>query len=150
MPRSSGKLAAVQGSLGQKVRTGGLWVFSAAMVGVGVLHFVRPEPFVAIVPPYLPEPLLLVYISGFFEVIGGVGLVVPRTRRWASWGLILLYIAVFPANIHMAIEAERFAAELQIPEWSLYTRLLYQLVLAAWALWATRPDPQAGTEKAPD
>ena len=69
------------------------------MIAVGVLHFVRPKAFVRIVPKFLPTPLALVYISGFFEILGGVGLLIPETRTWAAWGLIALYVAVFPANI---------------------------------------------------
>ncbi len=78
-----------------------LWALAIAMIWVGVLHFVRPKPFVRIVPKYLPAPLALVYISGFFEILGGVGLLIPATRVYAAWGLIALYIAVFPANIYM-------------------------------------------------
>ncbi len=73
------------------------------MVGVGGLHFKDPEIFASIVPDYLPWPVALVYISGVFEILGGIGLMVPRVSRWAAWGLIALYIAVFPANLHMAI-----------------------------------------------
>jgi len=78
-----------------------LWTLAAAMVAIGVLHFVRPKPFVRIVPKYLPAPLTLVYVSGFFEILGGIGLLIPETRVWAAWGLIALYVAVFPANINM-------------------------------------------------
>ena len=84
-----------------------LWLLAIFMVAIGVLHFVRPKPFVRIVPKFLPAPLALVYISGFFEILGGIGLLIPETRAWAAWGLIALYIAVFPANIYMLTTTSR-------------------------------------------
>src|SRR5689334_10622155 len=78
-------------------------LLAGAMVVVGVLHFVNPGGFVRIVPAYLPAPLALVLISGAAEILGGLGLLVPRTRRLAAWGLVALYLAVFPANLNMAI-----------------------------------------------
>ena len=81
-----------------------LVLLAVVMVAIGVLHFVRPKPFVRIVPKFLPAPLTLVYVSGFFEILGGIGLLIPETRVWAAWGLIALYVAVFPANINMLTE----------------------------------------------
>jgi uncharacterized membrane protein len=71
--------------------------------GIGSLHFAMPEGFVKIVPPFLPEKLWLVYISGVFEILGGLGLLIPRTRKAAGWGLLVLLVAVFPANIYHAL-----------------------------------------------
>jgi uncharacterized membrane protein len=70
----------------------------------GTMHFVRPASFVDIVPPFLPHPHALVVISGVFEILGGLGLLVPGLRRLAGYGLILLLIAVFPANIYMLMQ----------------------------------------------
>jgi uncharacterized membrane protein len=109
-------------------------VLAGVMVGIGLLHFVVPEPFVRIVPASLPEPLRLVQVSGFFEVLGGVGLLVSRVRRAASYGLALLYLAVFPANVNMALHPE-ISAPYGIPVWSLWARLPLQAVFIAWALW---------------
>jgi uncharacterized membrane protein len=72
-----------------------LALLALLMTTMGVLHFVAPTPFVQIIPPQLPEPLLLVYVSGLFEIAGGIGVLLPKTRRAAAWGLILLYLAVF-------------------------------------------------------
>ncbi len=80
-------------------------------VGVGVLHFLRPEVFARIVPPALPAPRLLVLLSGAAEVMGGLGLLLPATWRGAGWGLLALLVAVFPANVYML----GLAAELHIP-----------------------------------
>jgi len=114
-----------------------LWALAIVMIGVGVLHFARPKPFVRIVPKYLPAPLALVYISGFFEILGGVGLLVPMTRTWAAWGLIALYIAVFPANIYMLTDNVSLDPKKPIPRWALWLRLPFQLVFIAWAYWLT-------------
>ena len=70
-------------------------------LGAGAMHFVAPRPYLGIMPPILPYPLALVYISGVCEMLGGAGVLVPFARRFAGWGLILLLLAVFPANIYM-------------------------------------------------
>lgn len=111
-------------------------VLALVFLVAGAAHFLRPQPFVRIVPPYLPEPLLLVYLSGAAEVAGGLGLLLPATRRWAAWGLVLLLIAVFPANIYML---QAHGAGVQVPLWALWLRLPLQLVLIAWAWQHTRP-----------
>jgi uncharacterized membrane protein len=107
---------------------------AAALVAVGVDHFVKPDFFTRIVPHSLPAPLLLVWISGFFEVIGGLGLLVPPVRRAAGIGLVLLFVAVFPANINMAMHP---ALGGSWPPWALYTRLPFQVVFIATALWVS-------------
>ena len=104
-------------------------------VSAGILHFVEPEPFVRIVPSYLPEPLLLVWISGFFEIVGGIGLFISRLRVWAAYGLIALLIAVFPANINMAVNNINFNGA--IPNAALWLRLPLQLVLIACVWWSS-------------
>lgn len=103
-------------------------------VGAGVNHFVMPGTYQKIMPPYLPWPLALVYVSGFFEIVGGLGLLIPRLRTAAGWGLIALLLAVFPANVHMLVDAESFS---HIPYWALVLRLPLQGVLIAWVWWST-------------
>ncbi len=114
-----------------------IWGLALGMIAIGILHFVQPKPFVRIVPKYLPAPLALVYISGFFEIAGGVGLLVPATRVAAAWGLIALYIAVFPANIYMLTHNISLNPRKPIPRWALWARLPLQFVLMAWAYWFT-------------
>jgi len=105
------------------------------MVTIGLAHFVWPRPFVSIVPSRLPAPLLLVLVSGLFEILGGVGLLVPRVRRAASVGLVILYVSVFPANINMVVHPELGAG---IPLWALWARLPLQALFIIWALWVGR------------
>ena len=102
-------------------------------VGAGLLHFIRPETYLRIVPPALPAPRLLVLLSGAAEVAGGLGLLLPATRRWAGWGLLALLVAVFPANVYMM----GLAGPLHIPAWVLWARLPLQPLLM-WAVWRAR------------
>ncbi len=104
-------------------------------VGAGALHFIRPGIYLRIMPPALPAPLLLVYLSGLFEILGGLGLLWPRTRQLAGWGLLALLVAVFPANVYMA-QAHQ---ELGVPGWLAWGRLPLQLPLLAWVWRASRP-----------
>ena len=102
---------------------------AALFVGSGTLHFTNPEPFIAIVPDALPAPRALVHASGAAEVIGGLGLLHRRSLRPAGWWLIATLLAVFPANLGMALASERHPG---IPEWALWLRLPLQAVLIAW------------------
>lgn len=88
------------------------------------------------VPPYLPWHLALVYLSGVAEISGGVGLLIPWVRRMAAWGLVALLIAVFPANLYMAMNRIE-APGMQIPQTLLWARLLGQALLIWWVLWCT-------------
>jgi len=96
----------------------------------GALHFRNPSMYEAIMPPYVPAHRELVLISGFFEILGGIGVMIPRTRVAAGYGLIALLVAVFPANIYMAVDTEKFGKF--APAWALYARLPLQFVLMWW------------------
>jgi uncharacterized membrane protein len=119
----------------QTLKTIVRFVASAAMVWIGAQHFLNPEPFVRIVPAALPQPLLLVYVSGFFEILGGLGLLIPKVRLYAGWGLIALYVAVFPANINMAINHIELQPGHPIATWLLWARLPFQALFIAVAYW---------------
>jgi uncharacterized membrane protein len=119
------------------------WLLTVAMVLAGLNHFRVPDVYVAMMPEALPWPLELVYISGVFEVLGGLGLILPRTRRAAGWGLIALLIAVFPANINMAVNQLPLGDQV-VPAWALWARLPLQLVFIAWTWWVSRPAPRPG------
>jgi uncharacterized membrane protein len=116
------------------IRSVSIGLMSFLFIAAGVNHFVSPDVYLKIMPGYLPWPLALVYVSGFFEVVGGIGVAVPRLRRAAGWGLIALLIAVFPANVDMLVNADQFPA---IPVWALVARMPLQGVLIAWVWWAT-------------
>jgi uncharacterized membrane protein len=107
---------------------------AAIMIAAGVLHVVNPVPFISIVPHFLPDPARLVLVSGVFEILGGIGLLVPQTRKPASLGLIALYTAVFPANINMALNDTPLGGH-HFAHWLLWLRLPFQLVLIYWAWW---------------
>jgi uncharacterized membrane protein len=115
-----------------------LWILALFMLSAGVGHFVNAAEFIRIVPSFLPYPEALVYISGVCEIAIGIGLLIPKLRPYAAWGLIALLIAVFPANVNMAIHKIPFGPG-PTPEWLLWARLPLQGVLLAWAWWYTRP-----------
>ena len=116
-----------------------MYLLATGMVAIGVSHISTPQPFVDIVPAFLPYRLGLVYISGAAEIAGGVGLLVPATRRQAAWGLVALYVAVFPANINMAVNSITPSGSEPIPTEALWLRLPLQFVFITWAWWYTRP-----------
>ena len=109
---------------------------------IGLTHFIDPDPFVSIVPPFLPWHLALVYISGFFEIAGGLGLLYKPTRRLAGWGLLALLVAVYPANIYMLVN-EVYLEGMPQEKWILWARMPFQLVFALGVLWAANIWPAA-------
>lgn len=115
------------------------WLLAAFMTLAGLNHFLSPETYLGMMPAVLPAPLALVYISGVAEIAGGLGLLHRRTRTLAAWGLIALFIAVFPANLNMAINGLPLG-ERSVPLWALWARLPVQLVLIAWAFRFTRDE----------
>ncbi|MFO0944993.1 MAG: DoxX family protein [Planctomycetota bacterium] len=111
------------------------FLFAAFFVLAGVGHFANPNFFLKIMPPYLPWHLELVYLSGAFEILLGLMLLIPPLQRWAAWGLIALLIAVFPANIYLFQNQHLLPAS---PTLHLL-RLPFQGVLILWAYAYTRP-----------
>ena len=102
----------------------------------GVDHFINPDFYLSIMPPSFPMHLEAVYISGLFEILGGIGVLLSKTRKLAGWGLFALLIAVYPANIYMALTPEAFP---EIPLSALYFRLILQFLFFYWAYSVTRP-----------
>lgn len=123
----------------RQVRAISRWVLTIFMVGAGMNHFVNPAPYLGMMPDVLPAHLALVDISGVAEILGGLGLILPATRRLAAWGLIALLVAVFPANLNMALNHLPLGTSV-VPAWALWVRLPLQLVLIAWAYSFTRRD----------
>lgn len=123
-----------------RIKTIALFGLAAFFIVIGIDHFVNPDFYVNIMPGYLPLHLEAVYISGFFEVVGGICVLIPRLRSAAGWGLVALLIAVYPANIHMALNPDLFP---EIALSLLYIRLLFQFIFIFWAYSATRPSVAA-------
>jgi uncharacterized membrane protein len=117
-------------------RIGLVLVFLWFLLG-GVAHFSLTETEMRIVPTWIPWPRAAVLVSGVFELLGAVGILIPITRRAAGIGLFLLTIAVTPANVFMLQHAELF----NVPRWALIVRLPFQVLLLALILWSTWQPP---------
>ena len=112
-------------------------IFAAIFfVFAGLNHFRNPRFYREIVPPHFGDPALLVIISGLGEIAGGIALLIRPLRRTAGWGLIALLIAVFPANLLMALEPRRIP-DIHFPQWALWLRLPLQAVLIVWVWFAS-------------
>jgi uncharacterized membrane protein len=106
----------------------------------GTMHFVIPRNYEAIMPPSLPMHREAVAVSGVAEIVGGLAVIPPGTRRFARWWLLALLVAVFPANIHMAVNPEQVRGlDLdRVPRWALWARLPLQPLCMLWVWRATR------------
>ena len=122
----------------KKIKSISILAMSFFYVWVGIQHFLDPEWFVQIMPPYLPLHYEAVYLSGFFEILFGVMLLFQKTRYFAAWGLILLLIAVYPANIYLAFN--------EVPQKALgisafaasWARLPIQFIFIGLAYWHSK------------
>lgn len=99
-------------------------------VVAGVNHFWHTAMYVSIMPPHYTHPVGLVQLSGVAEILGGIGLLVPWSRRVAAWGIVAMLVVYFDVHVYMAMHADRFAT---IPAWVIYARLPLQFLLIAWA-----------------
>ena len=118
-----------------KLKTISIIIMSLFYIGAGINHFINPDWFVRIVPPILPFKITIVYISGIFEVILGFLLIFPKTRFIAGWGLILLLLAVSPANIYVALTNGKAMDTTPMIAW---TRLPFQFVFIGLAYWHSK------------
>jgi len=121
--------------------TGSQRLLAAFFILAGVMHFVKPRAYEAMMPPYLPRRRELVVASGIAEIAGGVSVLTDRTRRAAGWWLIGVLIAVFPANVHMAMHPDQVRGldTTKVPAWALWARLPLQALLIAWVHRTTKP-----------
>lgn len=117
------------------VLIGGVFLFA------GANHVRAPEGYLPIMPPYLPWPMMLILVSGLAEMAGGLGMLIPATRRLAGISLILLLIAVFPANIYMAMHQIQLP-QLAVPIALLWVRLPLQVLFIVWVWWAIKSPKQ--------
>lgn len=116
-----------------KLRNFSRIILAIAFVIAGVNHFRSPDVYLSMMPPWLPAHEWLNWISGAAEIAGGAGLLIPRLRNAAGIGLILLLIAVFPANLQIALNGW---PGMDIPRWILFARLPFQFVFIAWVIFS--------------
>jgi uncharacterized membrane protein len=125
----------------ERLRGAARWALGLAFVAAGLNHFLHTDFYVSIVPPWLPAPLALVWISGVAEVALGAAVLVRAWARPAGWGLVALTLAVSPANLHMALHAELFP---QFSPVMLWIRMQLQVALLAWIYWSACRTPRDG------
>ena len=118
-----------------KIKTISIFIMSLFYIGAGLSHFFNPDWYVRIVPPILPFKIAIVYISGIFEIILGSLLIFPKTRFIAGWGLIILLVAVYPANIYVALTNGEAMDITPLIAWG---RLPFQFVLIGLAYWHSK------------
>jgi uncharacterized membrane protein len=104
-------------------------------IGAGINHFLNPDFYLPMMPPYIPAPSTMILLSGVIEVLLGVGLWVPKTRSFAAWAIIAMLFAFMPVHIHMLVNAEQYS---DIPVAVLWARLPLQALFVAWAYWHTK------------
>ena len=115
-----------------RLRTPARWLLAAFFTLAGLDHFLNPGPYLGLMPAYLPWHRELILVSGAAEMAGGLAILVPRLRIAAGWGLIVLLVAVFPANLQVALHGWE---GVQIPAWVLWARLPFQGLFIAWVWW---------------
>lgn len=118
--------------MNHKLKKGFRWGLAAFFILAGWNHFRDPALYLSMMPPYLPQPEFLNAVSGLAEIAGGIGVLIPRLRRHAAWGLIALLVAIFPANLHLAINGW---GERIVESWILWARLPFQLLFIGWVYW---------------
>jgi len=121
-----------------------LVLMGAFYVFAGSAHFLRADAYLPMMPHYLPWHAQLVFLSGLAEVLCGLGVLFPPTRKLAAWGTIALLVAVFPANIHVALHDVPLFGATEGAGALNWIRLPFQGVLIAWAWWYTRDDAPSG------
>jgi len=117
------------------------WVLAVFFIVAGANHFRSPQVYLGMMPPWLPWPDAMNAISGAAEVLGGVGLIVPWVgRRLAGWGLLALLLAIFPANLHVAMQGKM--PGFNFSSTVLWWRLPFQAVFMAWVWWVALAKPR--------
>jgi uncharacterized membrane protein len=114
-----------------------LVLMAALYIFAGYKHFDRPDFYLPMMPTWMPYPLELVYLSGLAEIAGGVGVLIPQTRKLASWGIIAMLFAILPANFHIAIYNVPVFGATQGPGIIGWIRIPLQFLLIMWARWYT-------------
>lgn len=118
--------------MGSRLRAASPWLLAALLAGAGTTHFLAPEPYDAMVPSFLPAPRAWTYGSGVVELLVAAAVAAPRTRRAGATAAAVLLVAVFPANVQMALDPG------DVPRWLAVARLPLQVPLVLWALQVRR------------
>ena len=135
------------------VKTGFKYFLVVFFVLSGANHFLSPEFYLDIMPPYIPAHTIMVALSGATEIIAGIMLAIPKVSKWGAWFIIAHLLIFFTVHIYMIQEASTAFADLPLA--GLWIRIPIQFLLIAWAFWFTRdgnahqngaPDPQAEAE----
>jgi uncharacterized membrane protein len=124
------------------LRTALRWLLAAIYIGFGALHLLKAHSFLPIMPPWVPQPLLVVLATGACEIAGGAGLMIPSLRKAAGIGLALYAVGVFPANLYHAFSGVQVPG-LPSSWWYHAPRLAFQPVFVWWALYAAGIEPRA-------
>jgi len=115
-----------------RLKIAGLYMQALFYIFAGINHLWHPQPYLGIMPPYFSAPAFWVAFTGYCEIAGGLGLLLPRARRLSAWGLAAMLLGYFTVHIHMLVhQADLYPT---IPVWVLWARLAFQPVLIAWAL----------------
>ncbi len=127
----------------EKLRTISLWLIGVFFMMAGANHFLTPAPYLTMMPPWLPAHMALIQLSGIAEIAGGIGILLPSTRRASAFGLLALLIAIFPANVHVALHGWPGT---DIPRWALWFRLPFQPLFMLWIAFAASLFPKRKLE----
>lgn len=119
------------------LKTGMRYLLALFFIVAGVIHFVNPEFYIAIMPAYLPWHRELALLSGATEIVAGALLLFPRTAWIGAWGVVAMLIVFLTVHVDMIARADEFP---DVPRWALYLRLALQVPLIAWAWWFTRSE----------
>lgn len=121
-----------------RLRTASPYLLAVLLAGAGILHFVSPESYDRLIPPFLPAPRAWTYASGVAELACAAAVALPRTRRNGALATAVLFVAVFPANVYLAVEPG------DVPRWAALARLPLQVPLVLWALHVARARAMPG------
>lgn len=122
----------------QQLQNDAIVAAAVMFVLIGIMHLATPRKLTYMIEGWVPYALELVLISGLLEIVFGIGLLVPAVRIYAAWGLILLLIVMFPANIYVAVKQLPAPGGLPAKPWYTWSRLAFQPVYIAWIWWCVR------------
>lgn len=124
------------------MKTALMYLMALLYIAAGVNHFINPDFYIRIMPPYIPWHGFMVAASGVAEIALGVGLLIPATRALAAWGIVAMLLVFMVVHLHMLFNPQDYA---NVSVYALLARVLFQFPLILWAWWYTRPDAKVAT-----